>query len=213
MKSTSSIWHYTPTAWDLSIRNPYLRDVLAHAGRLKESGADEMDLRSFRDELICEYAFSIPYQHVLQEICLYSPLVEIGAGSGYWAWCLTQSGADVIAYDSNPPSETDPIDPMTGNRWFHDEWIPVTDGDADTAGKHPDRSLFMAWPEPVSLMSSRALYSYLDAGGKTLVYIGDTESSGDDIFHKKLKDQHLVHSEKLYGWPGIGDCLFIYKLG
>ncbi len=213
MNSTPSIWHYIPTEWDSSIRNPYLHDVLSLVAKLKNQGSTEMDLRNFRDELICEYAFSIPYQSAIQTICRYSPLVEIGAGNGYWAWCLAQAGADILAYDSHPPADTDPLDPMSGNRWFHDEWLPVTDGDADMAGKHPDRTLFMAWPEPGSLMSSMALYSYMDAGGKTLVYIGDPESSGDDIFHKKLRTLHLVHSEKLCGWPGIGDSLFIYKLG
>lgn len=31
------------------------------------------------------------------------PVVEVGAGMGYWAWQLTQLGVDVVAYDLHPP--------------------------------------------------------------------------------------------------------------
>lgn len=212
MNSTPSIWNYTPSAGDSSIRNPYLDKVLSLARELKAQGAPDTDLVKSREELICEYAFSIPYFSVIRIIAGYSPLVEIGAGNGYWAWCLSQSGADIIAYDSRPPMDADPLDIMSGNRWFNDEWIPVNEGDAAASGRHPDRSLFLAWPEPWSLMASEALYAYTAAGGRTLVYIGDPVSSGDSIFHETLDKYSPVLSEKLYGWPGIGDSLFIYDL-
>lgn len=212
VNNSPSIWHYTLSPGDAAIRNPYLDRVLALTRELKSQGAPETDMINSREELICEYAFSIPYHTVLQRIAHYSPLVEIGAGNGYWAWCLSQSGTDIIAYDSKPPMDAEPLDLFGGNRWFHDEWVPVTGAGAAEAGNHPDRSLFLAWPEPWSLMASEALYAYTAAGGKTLVYIGDPASSGDDIFHETLAKYRLVHSEKLWGWPGIGDSLFIYSL-
>jgi len=212
MKNVLSIWDYTPTAGDMEIRNPYLERVLGLVRSMKVNGEPEMNLRGFRDELICEYAFSIPCRAVLERIKSFSPVVEIGAGNGYWAWCLSQCGCDIIAYDSRPPLEEEPLDIFSGNRWFHDEWAPVNEADADKAGSHPDRALLLAWPEPWSLMASMALFAYREAGGKNLIYIGDPESSGDHIFHEALAGYRLLHSEKLQGWPGIGDSLLIYQL-
>ena len=33
-----------------------------------------------------------------------APLVEVGAGTGYWAAALRRRGVDVLAYDLNPPA-------------------------------------------------------------------------------------------------------------
>ena len=73
----------------------------------------------------------------MREIVRHTPLIEIGAGSGYWAMCLARAGADIIAYDSRPPGEDSPFDPLGGNRWFEEEWFNVMEGDASMAGTVP----------------------------------------------------------------------------
>jgi hypothetical protein len=35
----------------------------------------------------------------LAAIARYAPIVEMGAGTGYWARCLRERGIDAVAYD------------------------------------------------------------------------------------------------------------------
>ncbi|KAL3666792.1 hypothetical protein V7S43_008412 [Phytophthora oleae] len=46
-----------------------------------------------------KYSWAIPDERALQIIKHYGPIVEMGAGSGYWARLLQLRGVDVVAYD------------------------------------------------------------------------------------------------------------------
>ena len=61
------------------------------------------------DKLVRKYAWAIPTEAVLATVAKYSPLIEIGDGTGYWAYLLAKLGADIICYDThveNTPPET-----------------------------------------------------------------------------------------------------------
>lgn len=151
------ITSYLPGPGDAA-GNPYLEEVLALV-RAERRGGRAALLRALdekRAELICRYAFSIPTPDIVREIAGHSPLVEIGAGSGYWARCLKAAGADIIAYDTRPPGDEIPWDPRGGNRWFEEEWFNVTEGDAFMAGRFPERSLFLCWPPIHDAMAMEA---------------------------------------------------------
>ena len=103
---------------------------------------------------------------VIDEIAAHSPLVEIGAGGGYWARCLREAGADIIAYDRRPPGEEAPWDWREGNQWFDDTWFLVQEGDESMAGLYPERTLLLCWPPIFDPMAANALRLYREAGGK-----------------------------------------------
>jgi len=50
-----------------------------------------------RDWYINNFSFALPCKEAIQLIKKYSPLVEIGAGSGFWAKIMKNSGVDVVA--------------------------------------------------------------------------------------------------------------------
>src|SRR5262249_51994941 len=52
-----------------------------------------------RQNLVRAYAWAVPDEEALRVCVKYSPLVEIGAGGGYWANLITQLGGKVHAYD------------------------------------------------------------------------------------------------------------------
>jgi hypothetical protein len=111
------------------------------------------------------FAYVLPQQHLLEVINSYSPLVEIGAGTGYWAYLLSLMGADVIAYDIAPLGGIRP------NRYHADvrPWSEVRDGDIDAVSKHKERSLFLCWPPRFSkLWESIRFYK-----GQFVLYVGD----------------------------------------
>jgi hypothetical protein len=143
------ITRYQPSAADAG--NPYLDEVLRLIGDIRSSGAAdvELELLSHREELVAKYAFSIPTAGALAAIAAYSPLIEIGAGTGYWARCLSLAGADIIAFDSRVPGAHSPWEWSAANAWFDDTWFYVEEGDEATAALYPERSLFLAWPLPM----------------------------------------------------------------
>jgi len=51
------------------------------------------------DTLRKKYAWAIPDKKSLFILNYFSPLVEIGAGRGYWAMLLQNIGCDIVPYD------------------------------------------------------------------------------------------------------------------
>ena len=46
-----------------------------------------------------EYSWSVPTEEALRLLALHQPLVELGAGAGYWASLLKQLPVDILAFD------------------------------------------------------------------------------------------------------------------
>jgi len=211
-----SILDYKICSNDLISYNPYLKKLKSIID--ENSTLDKGELASLllthRDDFITEFSFTIPYYEILKKIASYSPIVEIGAGSGYLARCLTEMEADVIAYDTFPPGDHSPWEWFEGNPWFDDSWFHIIKGDESSAAHHPDRTLLMAWPMPFSRMAYNALAGFKNAGGRTVIFIGDPHpgSSGDEYFYQFLYQHEEIENIDLYCWPGIKEKLLIYSL-
>ena len=111
------------------------------------------------------FSYVLPEPHLLQAVWRHSPLVELGAGTGYWTYMLRTMGADVVAYDIAP------IGGLRENR-YHPEaraWTDVIDGDLQILSRHRDRCLFICWPPTYSALWE-ALRFYR---GEWVIYIGD----------------------------------------
>jgi hypothetical protein len=212
--SKRDITEYKFTAMDSTIRNPYLNEIIDIIKKLRQNTKEPtaLHLMDYRYELITKFAFSIPTISDLELIREYSPIIEIGAGSGYWAYCLSQLGVDIITYDKYPPEITNPWLWDERNTWFDNEWFTVTEGDESAAAVFPDRSLLMAWPMLNNSMAKNALENYVNASGHTLIFIGNHESSGDDVFNSMIKNFKLIKKQRLYGWYGIEEFIEIYKI-
>ena len=69
---------------------------------LKERWKDYVD---HRRRVTSRWAWAVPDPKAIQfivDVLDGRPLVEVGAGNGYWASMLSQMGVDVIAYDRSP---------------------------------------------------------------------------------------------------------------
>jgi hypothetical protein len=120
----------------------------------------------YRLGLAQRFSYVLPEPHLVEVVKRYSPLVELGAGTGYWTYLLTSIGADVIAFDHAP------LDGMRPNR-YHPHvrpWAQVNDGDVSVLAQYSSRSLFMCWP-PLYSGLWEALRFYK---GLHIVYIGDS---------------------------------------
>jgi len=211
-----SILNYRITDNDIASYNPYLKKMSQLITVNNHLDDDQLIslLMSKRNDFVADFSFTIPYYEVLRKVASHSPIVELGAGSGYWARCLAEMGAEVLAYDSFPPGEHSPWEWQEGNPWFDDSWYGIIRGDETAAASHPDRALFMAWPMPQSPMAYNSLINYMNSGGQTIIYIGDPHpaSSGDEHFYELLYKQREIETLDLYSWPGIKEKLLIYSL-
>jgi hypothetical protein len=90
-----------------------------------------------RDELCRRFAWAIPSPqavHALRRVLARRGLVEIGAGTGYWAALLAHAGVDVRGYDTAPPA-------LGANRWhcpLHTVWREPTEVEAARAEERAD---------------------------------------------------------------------------
>ncbi len=207
--SEYDIFRYTPDELDFSIDNPYLHEILQY----KNTPLDEYQYWNLRYELIKKYAFAIPTFTVLSIIQELSPIIEIGAGNGYWAYMLSQMGADVVAYDKYPPDEAYfPFVNHSNNIWFDEQWFDVHKGDAREAGNYPNRSLFLCWPEPQSTMALDALLAYTHAGGHTVVFIGDMIACAESRFYNMLAGCTLKLKKQVWGYKYFNEFIAVYYL-
>lgn len=168
----------------------------------------EMRAYTKRQTYCNEYAWAIPTDKVIDKIAKYSPLVELGAGTGYWAYLLCKAGADVVAYDINPP------DKQPKNPW-HDRisqtWYEVLKGKPPKLTRHPDRALLLCWPPYDTPMADQALQYYR---GDTVIYIGEGTGgcTATDSFHTTLYNKwKQVDDFNIPQWSGLHDSCTIYR--
>lgn len=182
--------------------NPYLEIV-----ELLEHHYSASDSRRFgRNSLVRKYSWAIPNEEALATILKYEPVVEIGAGTGYWAALLRKRGANLIAYDSQL-AETG----RNGYTFKGSSWTEVLAGTESVVAYHPDRSLMLCWPPDKTEMAYQALKMYR---GNTLIYIGEEPPgcTADEKFHALVKNEwQLEKCVRLPQWHLLHDCLFVYS--
>jgi hypothetical protein len=198
------IVHYMTGGSDVS-PNPYWDIVESfvterEGRRVVNGGWAEDNARFAYAQFILQatYAYAIPSPQTIewmQEFCASLPIVEIGAGRGYWAAQLTRSGLTVEAYDLEPPDKTNNVS-FPGAAGQADVWFPVRHLDEFTS-QTADHVLFLCWPPGWgNTMSSDALTAYEDAGGERLIYIGEPKGgkTGDDAFFDVLSARWRLES-------------------
>ena len=158
-------------------------DPLAQA--LHDAVASGGDLLSAREAATRQFGFAVPCDAAFEAIDQVSPegVVEIGAGTGYWAHAAGHHGIDVMAFDIDPA-------PSLRNPWFagSSPWHPVQRGDHRRVVEFPERSLLIVWPTRNEMWPVETLDLYADAGGTCVIYVGEGPGgrSGDDAFHARL---------------------------
>jgi hypothetical protein len=111
------------------------------------------------------FSYVVPDAESLAMVGALAPIVEIGAGTGYWASRLLANGVDVIAFDQAPPDGDMP------NRYHARTplWTEVRCGDQTVLPEYADRTLLLCWPPLFSSLGNCLSYY----AGTTVALIGD----------------------------------------
>ncbi len=160
------------------------------------------------------YAYAIPSPETLDwviGVCDDRPILELGAGRGYWAAQLARLGAAIDAYDIEPPgikqNASFPVAP--GQR---DTWHDVGDlKDLSWRGASQSNGvLLLCWPPGWGdVMASWALAEFEKAGGDSLIYVGELQGgkTGDDAFFNALTSKWKLesHDSQYVTWWNLKD--------
>ena len=174
------------------------------------------------------YSWGVPNDAALSciaRIAGATGVVEVGAGTGYWAAALCGRGVDVRAYDAAP------VDCATAHNGHHvlastspPPFAAVLRQDArNAADAHPRRSLLLCWPPPeddeslpheARSMAADALGAYR---GETVCYVGEgapgvaegvppaasPATAGPVFFSALARDWTLQAHVPLPRWPTV----------
>jgi len=167
-----------------------------------------LDLPGRRRELVDRFAWAIPSGGGLDAVARHGPIVEGGAGRGYWAGLLRARGVDIVAYDRAPPGSPNVYHPGRGGAW-----TGVAVGTSiEAVRRHPDRTLFLCWPpHDDDAAGHGALRAYR---GEVLVYVGEGRdgASGTVRFQRELeRNWSVIDIVGVPQWPGLGDRLVVYR--
>jgi hypothetical protein len=192
--------------------NPYLDEYnkLSWNNRWGYSKSNfDIAIPNDRKELVRKYSWAIPNDEALKKIANCGPLIEIGAGTGYWASLLRHDfNVDILAFDKHPPHY------LRRENKFHREtssWIEILEGGPEMVAKHSGRTLFLCWPPYSNPMAADCLKHYR---GKRLVYVGEDDGgcTGDWEFHRIIESEFVrVDCVYIPQWFGIHDQMMIYK--
>lgn len=170
-----------------------------------QRAVDGLDLREdaeARELCIRRYSFAIPCVEAVRMLLALSPLVEVGAGSGYWSRLLKEAGADVVSTD---------IGKQEGySLLWGCEGVEELDA-VEAVRRHPDRNVFVCWP---SYKGAWAADMALEVKpGRTLAVIGEGRGgcTADDRFFDALENGYdEAGSLRIPRWDGIYDALGVH---
>lgn len=159
---------------------------------------NELELIMKRRVMCSIFSFSIPTLEALQFITSYQPILEIGAGSGFWAALLKRNNCDIIA--TTIDNESYPF----SKKFSEIEYLPAI----DAIKKYPDRTVLCSWPS-VDNWVEKAL-PYIK---NNLILTGELESIASDKFYDILEDEFKeINTHPLPRWLIlIKDVLNVYK--
>ena len=151
------------------------------------------------------YAYVFPSDSTLAMLAGLGPLVEIGAGTGYWAHRLRLIGVDIVAFDQAP------LDGERTNRYHSPSqpWTHVEPGDQTVLPGYSDRGLFLCWPPLFSSLGDCLTYYR----GDTVAYIGDggSRTARLDGLHETFTKVAAAPVRALDPDPGVPPQLTIWK--
>jgi hypothetical protein len=160
-----------------------------------------------RERCVKKYGFAIPTIEALRAIMYLGPVLEVGAGSGYWAYEMRKLGGDVVATEPDVLAN----DPEALVRW-RAKWTEVEKLTAlEALAKYPERVLFMCWPSYADEWSGVALEAYK---GNVFALVAEDSYGcvgGENLWKEIYANWEEVQHIAIPQWEGIHDRLCIYR--
>jgi hypothetical protein len=139
-----------------------------------------------------------------------SSIVELGAGTGYFAKLLQDAGLKMQAYDMHPP-----LDELNEYHGRTAPFCKVQKGTHKTVSFTPRQALLLCYPPPQSSMAYDALLAFCKAGGQHFIHVGEWKGlTGSAEFEELLLQEcYCIHRSFCLTWGTDASHLSIWKRG
>lgn len=153
-----------------------------------------------REKLTKKYSFAIPSEKALQTIAKYGSILEIGAGTGYWASLLKDMNVDIVATD---------LGRSYGFETFYTDIERLSAIDA--IKNHPQRNILSCW----ACYDQKWVYDALmESSCNYWIVIGEGQggcTACDEFFNELEKTFEEVERVYIPNWTMIHDYLTVWK--
>jgi len=159
------------------------------------------------DSMRSLFSFAIPTEECFTAIAEHSPILEVGAGNGYWAYELRERGVDIIPTDIVDKHHNYFPQVKGGHLWLSPEIICAE----DAIEKYLDHTLMMIWPDYDKPWAFYALKKYT---GQYFIFVGEGWGgcTANDAFSHLLESQwEVLKTIHIPQHMGIHDYFRIYK--
>ena len=162
-----------------------------------------------------EYAYAVPGAEALNALAgLNRPVVEAGAGTGYWADALRKRGVAVAAYDVRPPSII--ANAYHGRQAAHFPELQAGDAlRAAEAAAACGGALFACYAPPEDdadeAFLGRAASHFADRGGDCLVLVGEWRGDTAAADAAFLARWELVSQCPVPNWGDTSAALTVWR--
>jgi hypothetical protein len=184
-----------------SADRPRLSDI-SHE-EFREEFLVDMGSHETRDRNAAEIGYVIPCKEALEEIARHGPLLEVGAGTGYWAALIAKTGTDIIATDIQDGSGVYPVHCGV----FHE--VAAVDAEEAVAA-HPDRNLLIIYPT-MSDWAERAARKL--SPGRTLIFVGEYRGccANDDFFDLLSREFEQVETLNVPRFAMFHEAMYVFR--
>ena len=179
--------------------------VAASAGPTNANAMFEHYLKSEerRQEHIQRFGFAILTGTTVNLLARYQPILEIGAGNGYWCYEFKRAGVHCHA-----------TDPGTWNMYRdqRQHWTdvePITGQEA--VAKYPDWNILLAWPDFRENWPHEVVGNFK---GEFAIYVGTGPGlyTGTEEMHLMLdRDFTIAEDHLIPKFPGMRDSLTVHQ--
>ena len=170
-------------------------------------GPEAQTLREVRKAFRRLWGFSIPCREAVEAFrALNHPLVEIGAGSGYWTALLRAAGLDVVATDLEAEGEG----PYGSGLGRHAPLEAL--GGVQAVRAYPGRDVFCSWPSEGADWCAEAVREI--AVGRAFALIADPPGgvTATPALHDLLAERfERVMVVEIPQFPRVDDRLTIHR--
>jgi hypothetical protein len=207
LKLQSNLLAATPLGemrdWLVGGRVPTAADLRAQGF---EFAAPPGNLRLARKAFIRQWGFSIPCAESVAELVQLSPLVEIGAGSGYWSALVAGADGDVIATDAI--AEGSPGYGLTVGLHTKIEALDAV----EAVRRYPERNVFCSWPTQDADWCAEAAQAM--CAGRRLALVGQPrggETGSPRLFDVLETDFTEERRIVIPQFPGVQEVFTVHR--
>jgi hypothetical protein len=153
------------------------------------------------EQAVPEFGFSIPCREVLDALYLHQPILEVGAGTGYWTALMRKYKIDVIGTDPNLQGW------WTSTGRYDPEQVKLQ---AKTAIRRwPQRTVFCSWPSYEETWFHQALQAMRI--GQRLVLIEEDACADDKTWAYRDRRFESLTDISVPAWPGMNDRCAVWR--